>query len=278
MASIDYAEIVGTRMAEEGSAGYSVNSTSYSVLIYYSDGTVNLIEGNADRISPFLPYMRSSKSILEQLEAKLEASIEKTVYSVLYELRNPLPKGLTGTSKQEAKVILEKAGFSVEYLPTASSETDGVVLECMRKENDYTTAVLKMKYNLPDVTGLDEDIAVQKLKSAGFTPIIKKTKAEGIDENKVIKIQQENSDSLDIDVYVCQQLHEDRFIQAMGSTDSMTEIYKIWEKEGLGERYPEIDKYLKGKIEFERYYGKIKEVDKEKAKVIAFLEAAYIKE
>ena len=56
MARIKYAEIVGTRMAEEGGGGYTVNSTSYSVLVFCQDGSVELVEGSAKDIKHLLPY------------------------------------------------------------------------------------------------------------------------------------------------------------------------------------------------------------------------------
>lgn len=267
MAFITHAEIVGTRMAEEGSGGYTVNSTSYSVLIFYSDGTVNLVEGSANQIRPYLPFMRPRSDfnqlqpMLEQLEAKLEASIKKTVNTsindLLYETRNPLPKGLTGTSGQDAKVLLEKAGFKVEFYPLVPAGTTGTVLECVRKENDPMTAILKMKYDMPSIVGMDADVAIEKLKSAGFSPTIKMIRSEGTNENNVINVVRDN-DSLDVLLYVCQNTspEEYAFERALEQATCMMDIWKIWKDSDLAERYPEISKKLWDKKEIERMYGK----------------------
>lgn len=285
MARITHAEIVGIRMAQEGSGGYTVNSTSYSVLVFYNDGTVNLVEGSAKEIRPYLPYMRPHgdlyqlKQILDQVEARLEASIEKTVKTsindILYESRNPLPKGLTGKSGHEAKTILEEAGFKVEFFPMAPAEANGIVLECLRKESDRMTVVLEMKYVIPNVIGLNEDLAVEKLRSAGFNPTVIKTKSEGIKENSVIRIKQSN-DSMDVDVFVCvnTESEKDIFIKAINGTNSLKEILLIWNGAGLGALYPEINKYIERKVEFEKFYGKLKDIDKEKAKLIELLNTA----
>ena len=275
MALITYAEIVGTRMAEEGSGGYTVNSTSYSVLIFYSDGTVNLVEGGASQIRPFLPYMKPRSDfnmlqpMLERLEAKLEASIEKTVKSsingILYESRNPLPKGLTGTTGQEAKALLEKAGFKVVFSPAVPASTTGMVLECVRKEDDPMTAILIMKYDMPDITGMDVDMAIQKLRNAGFRSTIKRIQSEGSAENSVIYAGRDDA-SLDVTLYVCNNIRpeENAFLEALDRATNMMDIWKIWENSGLAERYPDINKQLESKKEFERLYGRIRDIDKEK--------------
>ncbi len=72
------AEIVGTRMAENGSAGITFNSTSYSVLIFYSNGDVDLAEGDVHSIRPLLRYIKpgvDTKAILERIE-KLEQTMK----------------------------------------------------------------------------------------------------------------------------------------------------------------------------------------------------------
>ena len=79
------AEIVGTRMAEEGSGGYTVNSTSYSVLLFYDNGDVNLVEGDAKDIKPYLRYiqpqndMTQLQSLLEKIEEKLKRDFDKII-------------------------------------------------------------------------------------------------------------------------------------------------------------------------------------------------------
>ena len=66
---ITHAEIVGTRMAENGAMGYTVNSTSYSVLVYYSNGDVEIHEGNADSLKPFLPFIKPKNDSAELVSA-----------------------------------------------------------------------------------------------------------------------------------------------------------------------------------------------------------------
>ena len=78
---IIHAEIVGTRMSENGIGGFTTNSTCYSVLIFYDNKEVEIIEGNAKTIQPFLQYMKPSitrdelDSFLFRLEELLKNNI-----------------------------------------------------------------------------------------------------------------------------------------------------------------------------------------------------------
>jgi len=83
---IIHAEIVGTRMSENGIGGFTANSTSYSVLVFYDNKEVELIEGNANTIQPLLQYMKPSithdelGSVLSRLGKIIEAlSSDKTI-------------------------------------------------------------------------------------------------------------------------------------------------------------------------------------------------------
>ena len=77
---ITYAEIAGTRMAENG-IGLTINSTSYSVLIFYNNGDIELHEGDADSIKPFLPYMRPKCDMMQLASAvnRLETAINNII-------------------------------------------------------------------------------------------------------------------------------------------------------------------------------------------------------
>ncbi len=270
MANIVYAEIVGTRMAEEGSGGFTTNYTSYSVLVYYSNGVVELVEGNVHKVSPYLPYMRPRgdmnqlKPILDQMEQRLERSIRDTVQdsvnAILVEQRNPLPGGLTGKSGSEAKAILEEAGFRAEYYPVFPAGATGTVLQCERKKNNPMTIVLKMKYDIPDVTGLDKDTAIGKLKNAGFTPVLKinleDVKNPGVwMENSVVRTER-GEDLTQVNVFVYRKKKDEyAFCKAIEDVWSDAEIYSIWKKTGMAELYPFVDQELKTKLEFEKEYG-----------------------
>ena len=64
---IKEAEIVGTRMALSN-PGHNVttNYTYYSVLVYYDDGRVELVEGDMKEIEPYLAYMKSPTDRLRE--------------------------------------------------------------------------------------------------------------------------------------------------------------------------------------------------------------------
>ena len=264
MASIIRAEIVGTRMAENGSYGYTVNSTSYSVLVFYSNGVVELVEGDAKQINPLLPYMspredfNQLKSLLEQFEMQLKTDISHIVEKALFENRNPLPEGLTGKSGSEVKKILENAGFKVEFFPINSEKTSGTVMECERKTGDLMTVILKMRYDMPNVEDLHVNEAIQKLKNAGFIPKIIKGPCEFAEEDKVFNIVREG-DGINVILWVCnnEKREEYEFIEKIKQLDSMIDIWKCWENSSLVERYPNVNECIKKKKDIERIYGKV---------------------
>lgn len=68
---IKEAEIVGTRTALSNPGHYvTTNYTYYSVLIYYDDGRVELVEGDSKEIENYLPYMKSPTERLREALAK----------------------------------------------------------------------------------------------------------------------------------------------------------------------------------------------------------------
>ena len=85
---ITHAEIVGTRMAENGAMGYTVNSTSYSVLVYYSNGDVEIHEGNADSLKPFLPFIKPKNDSAELVSAINH--LEKTMKDFMAYMENKM--------------------------------------------------------------------------------------------------------------------------------------------------------------------------------------------
>lgn len=210
MANIISAEIVGTRTAINGSMGYNVNSTDYSVLLFYDNGHVDLIEGDAAQIRPFLQYMhprndyKQLTTILNQLEDKLKMDISSLVNKMLLENNNPIPRDITGRKLQDAKTTLENAGFKVILSPVAPDKTQGTVMECRRKVDELMTVILKINYDIPEVIGMNENEAKNTLRSAGFTPVVKMKYYEGIEPGKVMEIKP-NPGSMTVDLYVCGQ-------------------------------------------------------------------------
>ena len=262
MANIIHAEIVGTRMSENGSAGYIINYTSYSVLLFFSDGTRNLIEGDADQIRPFLPFMsphiddRKLNIILEQFEGKIKQDLQYLVKNALVEFNNPIPKGIIGKHKKEAKDILEKAGFRVEFSFHTPDFMDGTVKECERKEKDLMTVILKIQYDVPEVRGLNKDEAQSILQKAGFSSIIKRKICEREKQDTVLDAEH-SDDSLEITLHVAEvRSKELEFIRLSQNSSTINDVWKYWESSGLGEVYPNANEIIAREKRSEDKFGK----------------------
>ncbi len=262
MAFITYAEIVGTRVALDGANGYSVNSTSYSVLVHYSDGTRDLVEGSAEEIKPLLPFMSSRGyfsellPILDEFEKKLKEDITLLVQQVLVENNNPLPNGITGKRDKEAKAILEAAGFKVELSPMPPMHAGGVVMECRRKDGELMTVILKMKYDIPDVNGMQANDAANILRLAGFSPIIKRQICEHAIQDHVFNVQYEGG-TLDVKLFVCDNIliNESNFMHSIQDCKTVSEIYSIWHKSRLANQYSEANDIIMKEKSSEEKFG-----------------------
>ena len=67
-----------------------------------------------------------------------------------------------------------------------------------------------------------------------------------------------DSDSSDI---------EHQFVAEMKCMNSMVDVWKLWERYGLGKKYPAVDKYVQKFKKQERMYGKSFNIEKEKTQI-----------
>ena len=274
--NIKYAEIVGTRMAEEGSGGYTVNSTSYSVLVFTTSGTVELVEGSATEIRHLVPYMRPHndperlESILSQFEDRLKKDIDQVIDAKIGKVIDtlyPLPE-VKNKPYEEAKAILEKAGFVVELKKTTkASEDKSLVIQCTRKDKTMRTAVIHLGYAIPDVCGMSIDEATQTLQNAGFNVTVKNVLNQEYEDGAVIGAEYADDKDDDLVLYINDlsgfnpDSVEDTFLYEMQNKASMSEIYDLWDYYDLGRRYKNIDSYIKMRKESETKSGVPKNLD-----------------
>ncbi|MBR3333318.1 MAG: PASTA domain-containing protein [Clostridia bacterium] len=270
--SIAYAEIVGIRMAQEGSGGYTVNSTCYSVLLFGSNGSVDLIEGDANAIRPYLRYMRphNDEVSLNRFGEKLKKDLNEIIDAKINKVYNaafPLPD-VKNMAYEEAKKMLEEFGFTVELKnPKKEKDAKGLVIECYRKDNTIRTAVVRLGYLIPDVSGLSPDDAIQVLEGAGFTVTVKTIRKEGYADKTVIGA--EYADDGDRNLYLLQNdmsnsggaTSETTFLYEIRNKASVSEIYDVWDSYDLGIKYKNIDSYIKMKMDFEKKVGVPKNIE-----------------
>ena len=281
---IQYAEIVGTRMAEEGSGGYTVNSTSYSVLVYYKSGLVNLVEGNAKAIQPYLAYMRPHndtdrmEALLTRLEEKLKKDFDRVIeenIGKVYNAAYPIPD-ISGKRYAEAREELEKASFIVELSnPKHKPEADDIVDKCIRKAETMRTVFLRL---IPDVTGQPWEDAARKLRDSGFNVKEKRLITDEYPDATVIRTEFIRDSSEDVMLYYCDigklatANPEDNFIIELENRDSMAEIYELWNEYGLAEKYKNIEAYIKMRKDSEVKDGRPKNLDQIKEIIAQMLQ------
>ena len=262
MATITRAEIVGTRMAEEGSGGYTVNSTSYSVLIFYSNGAVDLVEGNARQIRPYLPFitpsndMRQLKTLLDDFETKMKKDFQEAVQQAMFRIesnRYPIPD-IIGKNRAEARKILEESGFVCDEQGQVDKDIIGTVTGYDRDPENFKVVTLKINYQYPDVRNMDSHIAVDIMRKAGFKPVIKKVETK--DHSQINKVKQVLPGEGSYVVLYVADVQNNLFTEQIRGETSMMTIWKKWENFELKDKFPKTNAYILKYKDMERLYGK----------------------
>lgn len=262
MAQIVRAEIVGTRMAQEGSGGYTVNSTSYSVLVFYSNGTVSLVEGGISQIKPYLGYMTPNndmqqlRTILNDFEVKIKNDIKEIFQQELFRLesnRNPVPN-IVGKDRQSARKALEDAGFICEEPGNVSKDISAIVNGYNRSPDNPKVIRLKLRYTYPSVIGMSLHAAAETMAKAGFNPLKRNVSTKDQQQyNRVLSVTA--GDGLNVILSVGDK--DSEILEQIRNDDSMMSIWKKWEEAGLSNRYPRTTNLIKKHKEAERLYGKV---------------------
>ena len=252
-------------MAENSSFVGTVNSTSYSVLIFYDNGFCELVEGYADEIQHLLPFLsprvdyNQLVSILTQFEEKIKQDVTSIVRQAIFANDNPIPVGLTGKRDTEAIRILETAGFKTEIDCAVLDSNHGTVMQCTRKENDPMTVVLKIKYDIPDVKGMKQEDAICSLRTAGFSTVIKQQICEGGEPGTVIEVLPEDG-TLNVSLVVCdnRKLDENKFVDKMQKCGSISDIWSIWKTTDMASKYKfnNVTEMIKREKSSEEKFGK----------------------
>lgn len=203
MAAIKYTQFIGIRTAENGSNGFITNSTSYSLLIVYTDGTREIVEGNAQAMRPFLAFLKEDnmervlRESLEQLEQKLEKLVDSRIERI-FAVSNPIPD-VMGMRQDQAVALLEQAGFRVKMVNDYPEGTpSGIVRAYQREDGHYMTVLLDARLDLPEVAGLPEDKAVALLEEAGFRVTLLNHYPEGMPMGHVYACSRSSAASIDV--------------------------------------------------------------------------------
>lgn len=211
MAQIKYTQFIGIRTAENGSNGFITNSTSYSMLVVYTNGVYEIVEGDAHAMRPFLPYLKEDNTaqILQESLAELERKLEQMVdtrIERIFAVNHPIP-AVAGMLEDEAIAKLKAAGFQVKLVNSYPPDMPkGIVKSCQREHENYLTVLLDVRHELPDVVGLPEDEAVALLERAGFRIVKAYQYPEGTPLGKVYSCKRESETSAEVTLDVRHEL------------------------------------------------------------------------
>lgn len=271
MAQILSAEIVGIRTAETGSGGFYTNSTDYSVLVFYSDGNVALIEGDKNAIRPYLGYMRPKndayymKQFLDDFEARIKNDLKTALEQALFKSetsRDPVPN-IIGKSRKEARRMLEEAGFICsEAVPDNSV---GGIVEGFDRNHENTKLIkVKVKYSYPPVIGKSAAEATAILVAMGFSPIINEAIVSDYSmEGKVVSLSARDENRVALFI----GKRNNAFMEQIRLDTSMMTIWKKWEASGYAAKFPKTDALIKKQKDIERMYGKLSNIEQVKSEI-----------
>ena len=286
MASAVLAEIIGTRMAEEGTGGYYTNSTNYSMLVYYSDGTVQLIEGDAAHIRPYLHLVRPKLSMPDlaglqnaitaaiafennRLQNELENKYERlckeldklhtdmvSTQSVIKDMASlllPVPD-IIGKSRDEAVHILNSNHFIYVEDDNISKQVSGSVIQASRDHDKFNVMHVKVKYELPNIIGTDIEEAQRILKALGFLISVKAgTCIDDSLANKVVKVNYTEGSKVELEIALSEY---DGFLENLDNADSIVDVQTIWNQNKLAKTYPKTDAMITEHAENEKQFGR----------------------
>lgn len=221
MAGIVSAQVLGIRTAEntktlgihdtnnvnELGRTIVVNSTLYSVLVFYDDGTITIVEGDSDAVAPFMQYIPRQDStdsiskLLEKHESKMKALFDSEVLKVFDALR-PVPE-VYGLREDKAIALLQEKDFVIHLVNEYPANIPlGVVYACKRQTDAPMTVDLDIRHALPNVVNLPEEQALARLKAAGFTPTVTHIYAVEYTDHHVLTCKRESSTTMNVKLEV----------------------------------------------------------------------------
>lgn len=203
MAMIAYTQFIGIRTAENGSNGFITNSTNYSMLVVYTNGSREIVEGDAHLMSIYLPYLKedNTSAILQQSLTDFAARMERLVderlervFAVMY----PIPD-VIGLREDDAEQKLRAAGFEVVRMNSYPEGMPlGVVHSVRRAGERYLTVEMDVRHALPEVKGLPQSQAMALLERAGFRVQLVNTYPAGAPDGTVYSCGRTSETSVEV--------------------------------------------------------------------------------
>lgn len=185
----------------------NINSTEYSVLVFYDDGTTEIVEGDSNAINHLMRYVPRQNStdsitkLLENHELKMKALFDDEVLKVFDALR-PVPE-VYGLREDKAIALLQSKDFVVHLVNEYPANIPlGVVYACKRQTDAPMTVDLDIRHALPNVVNLLEEQALAKLRAAGFDPTVTRIYAVEYTDHHVLTCKRKNATTMNVDLEV----------------------------------------------------------------------------
>lgn len=206
---IKYAQILNAYVSTEGFGGNMTNYIYYSVLVVYTDGSKEIVEGKYRNIAYLMPFVRTPldgieelrmavKDLKQDMDGLINEKIDYLIDSIY-----PIPD-VRGMAETEAAAALEKAGLipvPVNKYPEGTPN-NGKVKAYQRNRFSFRQVDINVIHDLPGVTGLTEENARMKLDEAGFSARVSYRPVKEGKEGIVLRAGREDETSLNIQLEV----------------------------------------------------------------------------
>lgn len=207
--AIKYTQVLNSFVSTEGSGGIMTNYIYYSVLVVYTDGTSEIVEGSNKNIAHLLRYVRTPvdelmelKETVKELRKDINDIVDQKMKYVIDTLC--MIPDIQDKNEVEALKLLTDAGLIpvLDYTYPEGTPLNGIVRYFCRDKDNFKKVHVQIVHDYPNVENMHIDEALLKLKEAGFTPHVTYKAISGTESGIVLRCSRADSGKLDVDLEV----------------------------------------------------------------------------
>lgn len=195
MAAIKYTSIINSFVSTEGMNGMLTNYIYYSVLVVYTDGTREIVEGSRDKIAPLLHFLHTPVDEIQDLKqsiARLSSDMNKLNNKIdvkmdyVLDTICPIPD-VRGLRVDEALNLINEHGLVPNVIKGKKVENSkGVITFQRRNDLNYKCVDIGIDPIIPSVEGLTKDVAIEALEKSGFQANVTYVKCQEHEDDIVL--------------------------------------------------------------------------------------------
>ena len=213
--AIKYTQVLNSFVSTEGSGGIMTNYIYYSVLVVYTDGTSEIVEGSNKNIAHLLRYVRTPvdelmelKETVKELRKDINDIVDQKMKYVIDTLC--MIPDIQDKNEVEALKLLTDAGLIpvLDYTYPEGTPLNGIVRYFCRDKDNFKKVHVQIVHDIPKVENMHMDEALLKLKEAGFTPNVTYKTVSGTESGIVLGCSREDLGKLDVDLEVSSSIPE----------------------------------------------------------------------